>query len=316
MILRKLLTKGILLFLIFPSVIFAKGEITGVSYFDYTYDLMENATNDEGFALTRVYLTYKNDISKDVSFKFQSDIDYKISPANLYLKKAQLNWKSPVGKITLGMQGMNIFNVTEKNWAFRFIEKSPMDKHGFSSSADMGIGYYNRISKFSYNLLITNGVGYKRQEDDKWKKISLQTVYGQKNIDKEGGFNLGTSFSYERYSSGNGPSSIIVGSFFGGLKLNRFRIGGEFERKKNIQTEQIIAFYSSYKIIDNLEGLVYLDMYDPDTDSGGNFETYTILGFNYYPTKGLIISPNFRLTSFESESESKTLFKVNFQFKF
>ncbi len=330
MILKELLIKKVF-FIILLSMIFSKGEISGVSYFNYTYNLTDNAINNEGFSLTRVYFTYKNDISKDVSFKFQSDIDYNNSPAYLYLKKAQLDWKSPIGKITLGMQGMNMFNITEKNWGFRFIEKSPMDRHGFSSSADMGIGYHNRISRLSYNLLITNGVGYKSQGDDKFNKISLQAVYGKRNITKEGDFNIGASFSTEPYEIYQGPLPQLgieestdlynrkVMSFFGGYAINEvFRVGGEFDicTDSGSHAEQIIAFYYSYKAMDNLEGLLYIDMYDPDTDTEKNSETYIILGVNYYAAKGLIIAPNARFTLYEDDRDKEALFKINFQFRF
>ena len=46
-----------------------------------------------------------------------------------------------------------------------------------------------------------------------------------------------------------------------------------------------------------------------------NGENYMIAGLNYYPAKGLIITPNVRLTTPE-EGEDTTLAKLNFQFKF
>ena len=48
---------------------------------------------------------------------------------------------------------MNVFNVAEKNWGFRFLEKSPMDYHKFSSSADLGIGYSGKLRLINYNLM-------------------------------------------------------------------------------------------------------------------------------------------------------------------
>ena len=32
------------------------------------------------------------------------------SPKEIYLKNAKVDWKSPIGKLTLGLQGMNVFN--------------------------------------------------------------------------------------------------------------------------------------------------------------------------------------------------------------
>ena len=321
------------------SAMMAEGKISGVGFFDYTYDLTEEASGADksSFAFNRIYFTYSNTISDQISFKFQTDVgrfdlvDYdkeaKIATIDespemghlfAYIKKAQLDWKSPISKITLGMQGMNVFNVTEKTWGFRFIEKSPMDKHKFSASADMGIGVSGKFNDISYSLLSTNGVGYKKEENDAFKKTSIQLVYGEKKLVKNDGFNVGTSLSFESYYD-DGDYMESVMAFFGGYAGNGFRVGAEFDTKTDSKTElseQIIAFYGSYKFTDDFEGLMYIDMYDSNTDVDKNSETYIIAGLNYYPTKGLTITPNVRIISFEDGSDSETMFKMNFQFKF
>ena len=112
-----------------------------------------------------------------------------------------------------------------------------------------------------------------------------------------------------------------VMAFFGGYAGNGFRVGAEFDTKTDSKTElseQIIAFYGSYKVTDIFEGLVYVDMYDPWTDSvDKDNETYVIVGVNYYAGKGLTVTPNIRMTSYENEEvDSNTIFKMNFEFKF
>ena len=322
--------KKILGLLLICSSIIAEGKISGIGFYNYTYNLAEG-TDKSGFSFDRIYFTYQNTLSDKTSFKFQTDvgrfnfIDKDASnnivigvQSNLftYIKKAQLDWKSSIGKITLGMQGMNIFNVIEKTWGFRFIEKSPMDKHKFSSSADMGVGFSGKMSKLSYSILFTNGSGYKKQETDAYKKISTQLVYGQKKLANEDGFNIGISESYEPY---NQNDTKIVRSLFGGYAGGGLRIGGEFDMHTDSgedETKQIMAFYASYKVMDNLEGLVYVDIYDPNISIDNDSETYIILGMNYYPSKGLIITPNIRTTSFDNGSNSNTILKINCQFSF
>jgi len=295
------------------------GVLGGKVYYDYTHDFTEEAINDDGFALKRVYFTYKKVISNGISFKLTTDIDYKESPKNLYLKYAMLNWKSPVGKLTFGQQGMNVFNVQEKTWGFRFIEKSPMDLHKFSSSADMGVGYSGKVNEIHYSLLITNGTGYKKTESDEYKKISGQLIYGEKQLIKKDGYNAGLSFSTEPYEvdSVTTENKNVI-SLFGGFAGGNLRIGGEFDLLTDAaidETQQIIAFYTSYAVTENLEGLVYIDMFDPNTNTDKDGKTYLVAGVNYYPGKGLIISPNIRMTTPE-EGDNTTIFKVNFQFKF
>ena len=295
------------------------GKLGGLVFYDYSYDLTEDAEDLNSFALHRVYLTYKQAISDGVSYKFQADIDYKNSPKNLYLKNAKVDWKSPLGKFTIGLQGMNVFNVAEKTWGFRFIEKSPMDAHKFSSSADMGIGYNGKLKNLNYNLMITNGTGYKKSEDDKYKKISAQLIYGEKKLVKKDGYNVGLSVTMEPYEidSVTTENKTVV-ALYGGYAASRLRIGAEYDMYTDAGsdvTKQIIAFYTSCRLTDNLEGLVYYDMYDPNTNVDKDGKTYIIAGVNYSPGDGLIITPNIRMTTPE-EGDKTTIFKVNFQFKF
>ena len=304
------------------SVLIAETTISGVGFFNYTYDATKDSDNDDGFSLKRVYFTYKNNISDDLSIKFQTDVGEVGDDERLtsYLKKAQVDWKSPIGKLVFGMQGMNMFNITEKTWGFRFIEKSPMDLHKFSSSADLGVGFSNKVGDFSYSMLVTNGTGYKKQENDEFKKYSFSAVYGPPKLVKKDGYNVGLSFSTESYEDAIFVSyNTTVTSFFGGFADNNFRIGGEFDMETNSETDitrQIMALYTSYKIKDNLEGLVYVDMYDPNTDSDDDASTYIIAGFNYYVEGGLVLTPNMRMINPEDGSDSSMMYKINLRFKF
>ena len=66
--------KKILLFTLCISFIYMQGTFSGVTYFNYTYDLTEDAANDDGFALKRVYFTYQQELSEGISYKFQTDV--------------------------------------------------------------------------------------------------------------------------------------------------------------------------------------------------------------------------------------------------
>ena len=121
--------KKLILLSLFLATIHTQGSFSGVTYFDYTYDLSEGAINDDGFSLKRVYFTYQKTLSENISYKFQTDVgqleivDYIDEPVPridgtkktqyvVYLKNAKIDWDLPgasFGKLTLGLQGMNIF---------------------------------------------------------------------------------------------------------------------------------------------------------------------------------------------------------------
>ena len=346
--------KKILLLPLLLITIYAQGNFSGVTYFDYTYNLTKDAANDAGFSLKRVHFTYQQELSKNISYKFQTDVgqldvielpddglccsDTKTQKTQFvaYLKKAQLDWKTSYGKLTFGMQGMNIFNVTEKTWGFRFLEKSAMDKYGFSSSADMGIGLHGVLSGYNnlnlnYSILITNGTGYKSSEDDKYKKTSVQLVYGQKNLSKNDGINIGGSFSIEPYNfTDDKIKDKVLTSLYGGFSKNGYRVGLEWDThldEGNDRIQQIIAGYASYKVSDKITVLGRVDMFDPWTESIDIADTpeineekdsqiNIITGFNYIPAKGLTITPNVRMSIPEEGNDETVLLMLNFEFKF
>ncbi|MCK4577573.1 MAG: hypothetical protein KAU50_02205, partial [Candidatus Marinimicrobia bacterium] len=201
--------KGISIFAIaFTFVSAQSGSFNGLVFYHLQHDLEDGGKSQ--FEFSRVYLTYTNKLSENVKYKFQTDVgrhknSVKLEGAgsdslsadlsnsrwlSVYLKNAKLDWTTSVGVVSIGLQGMNIFSVQEKTWGHRYLQKSPMDLHKFTSSADLGIGFARSISKdLSTSLLITNGIGYKSAENDTYKKFSLQTVWGQKNLSKKTGYN-------------------------------------------------------------------------------------------------------------------------------
>lgn len=158
----------------------AEGKLSGLVFYDLTYS--ENSDPSNAFEYRRAYFTYKQDVSDAIKFKFQLDAGradgetgdgdaVEVSDwLTMYIKNAKVDWNTGFGTITIGMQGMNIYPIQEKNWGYRFIEKSPMDRHKYSSSADLGIGYGNSAGGLDYTILLTNGPGYKHPEDDGYKK--------------------------------------------------------------------------------------------------------------------------------------------------
>lgn len=296
------------------------GKISGYTYFDYTHDLTSHALNDEGFQVRRLYFTYQQELSEGLKFKLQTDIDYSKSPKNLYVKNAKVDWTMDFGELTLGLQGMNVFNIQEKTWGYRFIEKSAMDRYKFSSSADFGVGFSKTAGKnLHLSALLTNGTGYKSSENDDKKKLSLQGFFGEKNLSKKDGFNAGGVVSFEPYNvdSATTEAKSLIG-FFGGFSSNGLRTGVEYDLFSDGGTnvsKSIISFYANYEYSADISFFGKFDIYDPNTDLDEDGENYLVAGVSYSPQKGLTIAPNICLESPE-EGDSQTVLKLNFLFKY
>ncbi len=318
---KRLLVLTAILFLLIVNL-FAQDIFRAKVYFDYKYDINSSPTNE--FEIKRAYLTYRNKFSDNLFYKFTSDVDRygEDDRLSLYVKNALVKWKTGFGELVFGMQGMNVFKIQEYNWGYRFIEKSAMNLHNFSSSADLGFGYYNTFTtKLHVSALITNGSGYKNSENDDYKKLSFQVFYGDSEIKKDGNFNVGgilslESFDYESTTDTTTKKKTVVGGFVV-YRLSGFKIGAEYDMFKTggiDVTKNIISAYANYAIGKEFDLFTRIDIYDPNTTNDNDSNTYIIVGFNYNPTKILYIAPNIKYSKSQT-GDTLTIYQINLQFK-
>tara|TARA_B100000809_G_scaffold47615_1_gene42273 strand:+ start:10089 stop:11066 length:978 start_codon:yes stop_codon:yes gene_type:complete len=320
--------KYLIILLTYISIsIAADGKIGGVTYFDYT-----NSKEKSAFVLKRQYFSYGIDISDEVKFRVVFDVGRtdvgtvlrkdggeKSEDTRLvaFLKKAQIDHRTSYGKISMGLIGMNTYNIQEKNWGYRFIEKSAIDKYKFSSTADLGIGFSRvLLNQLKMSLQVVNGEGYKNPQSDKYHKIAFNSTYGEHNLVKNSGFNAGVVYTTEQ--TDDKPNTMA--SLFGGFAGMGLRLGGQFNMlKKGGIESQIISVSSNYSMTDKLDAFVRYDMFDPNTDEIDGWKdnsTYLIAGIQLSCGNGLLVAPNIRMESYEDDLDSATEYKINFQFKF
>ena len=304
--------KKILLVVSITGFMFAEGKIGGVTYFDY-YSNTEKAS---GFNFQRQYFGYGGDVSDQVSFKILFDVGRSDSDTRLttYLKKAQVNYKSSFGKFNFGLIGMNTYAVQESNWGYRFIEKSAIDKNGFSSTADIGVGFSRSlIDNLNLSLLIVNGEGFKTPQSDKFQKIVFNVTYGESNLNKNDGYNAGLVYTTE--STDTDPTTMT--SLFGGFTGMGLRLGGEYDMltKESVESN-IISVSANYAVRDKIDIFARYDMVDDNDDANKNGKNYLVTGIVLICDGGISVAPNMSMTTFENETEALTEYKVNFQFKF
>jgi len=299
------------------TALFAESNTSGKVFFNHSTDLSEDGIN--AFNMKRAYLTLDNDVSESVSYNLTYDIGNNDggSAHTAFLKVAMVKWKTSLGNVMIGMQGMNMFKTMENTWGHRFIAKMPMDTYGFSASADLGIGLSRSFGPIFTSALITNGGGYKKAESDSHKKLSIHAVYGESKLNKKDGFNGGFSFSMEPYDKDSlATENTNVTGIFTGYARNGFRGGFEFDTKTQEDVSgQIFCIYATYKINDKLSILARLDQVDANTSKDSDGIQVIIAGIHYIAAKGLTIAPTVRVKAPE-EGESENSIVLNFQFDF
>lgn len=299
------------------TLLFAERETSGKVFFNHSSDLSDNGIN--AFNMKRAYLTLANDVNEAISYKVTYDVGSNDggSAHTAFLKVAMVKWKTNLGNVMIGMQGMNMFKTMENTWGHRFIDKMPMDTYKYSASADLGIGLARSFGSLSTSALITNGGGYKKPESDSHKKLSIHAVYGESKLNKKDGFNGGLSFSTEPYDRDSlNTENTNISGIFAGYAGYGFRGGCEFDTKtQDGMSGQITSAYGTYRINDKLSVLGRLDKADPNKSKDGDGVQAIIAGIHYSAAKGLTIAPTVRVKARE-EGDSENSIVLNFEFKF
>jgi len=304
--------------------IFAEGEISGVTYFDYSATDTKSAFN-----MQRQYFGYSGEVSDKVSYKILFDVgrtnlgttqdkegDEISEDTRLvtFLKKAQVNYKSSFGKFNFGLIGMNTYVVQESNWGYRFIEKSALDKYGFSGTADIGVGVSRSlIDNLNLSLLLVNGEGFKKPQMDEYHKIAFNATYGESKLNKNDGYNAGIVYTTESTDA----DPITMASVFGGFARMGLRLGGEYDLLiKGSVESNIISVNANYTAKDNIDIFARYDIFDDNDNTSKNGKNYLITGIILACEGDISVAPNIRIVNYENTDKgAETEYKVNFQFK-
>ena len=286
------------LIILTSSLIFSigiAGDFGGYSIFEY---------NADAFDMKRVYLKYSNNISDDLNFKLTYDVgrDDNDTKLSSYLKHAYINYNQSFGLISLGLIGTNSYGAQEKTWGYRFIEKSPLDKAGWTKTADFGIGYSQSFGDINVNAQILNGEGYKEAQDPEGDfAIYLRLLYGEGELNKNEGFNVG-------FVVNNHADDQLVG-LFGGWAQDKIRTGLEYNRLDDDgqgTSKVMIANYFNYILSDKWD----LFMRNDRTELvGGNTNTNTYLGAIWKAHENFHIAPTVNMSNDSNDFKVSCMFK-------
>jgi len=277
-------------------------KLSGVVFSDYSYTLQspgEAENGDNGFGYRRVYLTVDYKISDDFSgrLRFEGADNSTTSegkPAP-FIKDMYVKWSNALGdghNLAFGAQSPGKWNVSEKTWGYRSLEKTIMDRAKIASSRDMGILFTGPITsdgRIKYNLMAANNSGGKK-ETDKYKR-----VYGQLEFKASDAINVSLGGDYYQFDGG----SSITGNAFVGYTQDDFQFGveGYFNPKTmdaadDEDTKIGISVFGFYTVKEGQRFIARYDMRDRDNIGVESKNGWAIVGYGVSPTKGVEIIPN------------------------
>ena len=337
--------KSIILFACFSSLVAVaqtKGNVTGKIFFNYHYDMAEDAEQEGAFEIQKAYFGYNYTFNDKFSAKLFFDVGKDDgSDYTVYLKAAQLDYKATDWlKFSGGIIGFNQFSDQQKFWGYRYVFKSFQDEYGLGAGTDLGLNAEFKLHKsLKMNLFILNGEGYKKVQDPFGKyKIGGNLVY---NPIEALTFKVYYSAQDSKKMIGKEPDKILVENptvtnlaLFAGYDFNRkFRIGAEYnamyDGKKYSDAAldhdlQGFSIYSTYVINDKFEIFGRYDQLGSNkvgtATSSWNASkdgSAILAGIQYLPVEGVSSSLNLRTWNFDlATKNTESLLYLNLEYQF
>lgn len=349
---KRIVLSGIIVFL--STISFAQetdwGKFSGQVFADYFYNVardtgfsdlsnaaVEGPKDFQGFVLRRATLNYDKDISEKFSARFRLEADSKSNTSNnrigVFVKDAYLKWKNIFdgSDLIFGIQPTFSFEVAEKYWGYRSLEKTVQDLRGYVASRDFGIALRGKLSEtgnVNYSVMIGNNSG-NSAETDKYKRFYAAVDF--KPIDNftvaiTGDFKVKPSIKDPNSIRGKMNNNTILGSIFLGYgEKNKYNFGIEtaFQTNQNnwiasIEPNPIdvrnvnslaISAFGSYWFTETIAGLIRYDYFDPNIDGLFKFNSrnYFIAGLDIKADKSISIIPNVIFESYESRSNGESI---------
>jgi len=302
-----------------------KTEFIGKIYSNFRADL--NNINNKSFNVTRAYLGFETEIAPYYKIILKLDIgspedlsDFSRIKRYAYFKNAGLVYAKDNLSLSFGIIDMFQFKIQEKFWDHRYLYKSFMDEHRFSTSADIGGRIEYRLNYWlSGDLTISNGEGYaKIQMDNSFKTGFGTTINASKHLK----FRL-----YYDYMNKNETTQSTV-SFFSGLIIQKFKIGGDVNMVINATNESNqnkwgYSVYSMYKLKKRWEVFVRYDMLSSTKlegeDYGWNYSqdgSALIAGIQFQPIPKINIALNYQdWYPYPQNLDNDSYIYIHFEFK-
>jgi len=130
--------------------------------------------DNSGFEIRRAYFGYQYNLSKNFEIALKLDIgspndasEYSLLRRFAYFKNAYVKYKWNKLSTQFGIIDVFQFEIQEKYWAHRYINKSFMDKYKFGPKADLGWNISYKFSDLiSADFGFYNGEGYTKLQTD------------------------------------------------------------------------------------------------------------------------------------------------------
>ena len=279
--------------------------VSGVAYLQYLYQLKDTANHNNNFDVTRAYINVIGRFSGGVTTRITADINRPAGDNSLRyrLKYAFVAYTPQGSSLTykLGQIHTPWIDWEEALWDYRMQGQMAMERGGYLSSSDFGLGVDGNWNADRVNMQvgIYNGESYSGGAGDKRKdlmgRVSVR-VSETDDASRVGGLRVSAYGQYGKPTTG-GQRSRLLGMV--SYRTKQITLAGEYAVTRDSTTGppavakapgSVASVFGVYHLSNSKVALLArVDLTDPNTNVGNNRLTRFIGGASYQ------LSPNLRL---------------------
>src|SRR6059036_3273278 len=279
--------------------------VSGVAYLQYLYQLKDTAAHNNNFDVTRAYINVIGRFSGGVYTRITADISRPPAATTdnslrYRLKYAYAAYTPQGSSLTykLGQIHTPFIDWEEALWDYRMQGQMAMERGGYLSSSDFGLGIDGNWSADKVNMQvgIYNGESYSGGTGDKRKdlmgRVSVR-VSETDDASRVGGLRVTAYGHYGKPTTG-GIRSRLLGMV--SYRSKQITLAGEYAITRDSVTAgvkspgSVASVFGVYHFSNSKAALLArVDLTDPNTNVGNNRLTRLIGGASYQ------LSPNLRL---------------------
>src|SRR5882672_10567351 len=311
-----------------PAVQAPQVTVGGVAYLQYLYQLKDTANHNNNFDVTRAYINVIGRFSGGVYTRITVDVNRPpaVTTDNSLryrLKYAYAAYTPQGSSLTykLGQIHTPFIDWEEALWDYRMQGQMAMERGGYVSSSDFGLGVDGNWNADRVNMQvgIYNGESYSGGTGDKRKDLMARVSVRVSETDdasRVGGLRVTAYGQYGKPTSG-GQRSRLLGMV--SYRTKQITLAGEYAVTKDSTTGPVPApvahssgsvasVFGVYHFTDSKAAvLARVDLTDPNTNVGNNRLTRFVGGASYQLTPNLRLLADLDMLSYQGGAPTPTL---------